>query len=144
MNAGRWILGSAAATAALSYALGQQISIPLAKHEEILRRTSNTWNKPFNFPSRVPEVTATIMEYPPHTSGERQINPYSRYLYVLEGTLTLDVDGRGSIDFPAGSLIVSGTTWLTPRNNGAVAAKLLVIDQTEVGESNAILEKLEK
>jgi quercetin dioxygenase-like cupin family protein len=144
MHTGRWILASSAAAAAFSYALGQQISILLPTQEEILRRTSNTWNKPFVFPSRVPEVTATIIEYPPGASAERQINPYSRYVYVLEGTLTLDVDGRGPVDFPAGSLILSGNTWVTPKNNGAVAAKVLVIDQTEAGESNALLEKLEK
>jgi quercetin dioxygenase-like cupin family protein len=144
MNAGRWILASAATAAALGYALGQQISLPFADQEEILRRTSNTWNKPFIFPSRMPEVTATIVEYPPGASGARQINPYSRYIYVLEGTLTLDADGRGPVDFPAGSLILSGNTWLTPKNNGAVAAKLLVIDQAEAGESNALLEKLGK
>ncbi|HYS86474.1 MAG TPA: cupin domain-containing protein [Bradyrhizobium sp.] len=141
MNAGRWILALAAAAAALSYAFGQQISVPLSKQEEIVRRTSNTWNKPFSFPSRMPEVTATIIEYPPGSSGERQINPYSRYVYVLEGTLTLDVDGRGPVHFPAGNLIVSGNTWLTPRNNGVVSAKLLVIDQAEAGESNVLLDK---
>jgi hypothetical protein len=141
MNAGRWMLGFAAAAAVLSYALGQQISSPLVKQEEILRRTSNTWNKPFIFPSRMPEVTATIIEYPPGTSGERQINPYSRYIYILEGTLTLDVDGRGPVDFPAGSLILSGNTSLTPRNNGTVTAKLLVIDQAEAGVSNELLDK---
>jgi quercetin dioxygenase-like cupin family protein len=144
MNAGRWILASAAVAAAFGYALAQQNSIPLSKQEEILRRSSNTWNKPFVFPSRVPEVTATIIEYPPGASAKRQINPYARYIYVLEGTLTLDVEGREPADFPAGSLILSGNTWLTAKNNGAVAAKLLVIDQTEAGESNALLEKLEK
>jgi len=141
MNAERWILGLAAAAAAFGSALEQQIPIPISKQEEILRRTSNTWNKPFTFPSRVPEVTATIIEYPPGASGERQNNPYSRYLYVLEGTLTLEVDGRGPVDFPAGSVILSGNTWLTPKNNGAVAVKLLVIDQAEAGESNALLDK---
>jgi cupin domain len=141
MNAGRWMLGFAAAAAVLSYALGQQISSRLVKQEEILRRTSNTWNKPFIFPSRMPEVTATIIEYPPGTSGERQVNPYTRYVYVLEGTLTVDVDSRGPVGFPAGSLILSGSTSLTPRNNGTVTAKLLVIDQAEVGESNELLDK---
>jgi len=141
MNAGRWILGLAAATAAFGWALAQQTPFPLSKQEEILRRTSNTWNKPFTFPSRVPEVTVTIIEYPPGASEERQNNPYSRYMYVLEGTLTLDVDGRGPVHFPAGSLILSGNTWLTPRNNGVVSAKLLVIDQAEAGASNILLDK---
>jgi hypothetical protein len=136
-----WILGLSTAAAALGWALGQQISTPLPKQEEILRRTSNTWNKPLIFPSQVPEVTATVIEYPPGASGEHQINPYSRYIYVLEGTLTLDVDGRGLVDFPAGRLILSGSTWLTPRNNGAVPAKLLVIDQAEAGHSNSLPEK---
>jgi quercetin dioxygenase-like cupin family protein len=143
MIAGR-VLGFVAAAAAFSCALAQQISIPSAKQEEILRRTSNTWNKPLTFPSRLPEVTATLVEYPPGTSAERQINRYSRYLYVLEGTLTLNVEGRGPVAFPAGSMIISGNTWLTPKNNGAVTAKLLVIDQTEAGESNVLLEKPEK
>jgi quercetin dioxygenase-like cupin family protein len=141
MNSGRWILALSAAAASVGLALGQQISAPLPKQEEIVRRTSNTWNKPFILPANVPEVSADIIEYPPGASGERQTNPYARYIYVLEGTLTLDVDGRGSVDFPARSLILSGGTWLTPKNNGAVPAKILVIDQTEAGESNALLEK---
>jgi hypothetical protein len=48
---------------------------------------------------------------------------------------------RGPADFPAGSLILSGSTWLTTKNNGKTPAKLLVIDQTEAGESNALSEK---
>jgi quercetin dioxygenase-like cupin family protein len=107
------VLGSVAAAAAFSCALAQQISIPSAKQEEILRRTSNTWNKLLTFPSRLPEGTAALIEYPPGTSAERQINRYSRYLYVVEGTLTLNVEGRGPVAFPAGTLIISGNTWLT-------------------------------
>jgi quercetin dioxygenase-like cupin family protein len=141
MNSGCWILGLSAAVASMGLALGQQTPLPRPKQEEIVRRTSNTWNKPFILPANVPEVSATIVEYPPGASGDRQTNPYSRYIYVLGGTLTLDVDGRGPVDFPAGSLILSGSIWLTPRNNGAVPAKTLVIDQTEAGESNALLEK---
>ncbi len=141
MNSGRWILGVSAAAASLGLALGQQISVPLPKQEEIVRRTSNTWNKPFILPANVPEVSADIIEYPPGASGDRQTNPYSRYIYVLEGTLTLDVDGRGPVDFPAGSLILSGSTWLTPRNKGVIPARVLVIDQVEAGHSNYLPEK---
>jgi quercetin dioxygenase-like cupin family protein len=140
MHAGRWVLALAVAALAIGHALAQETSTA-AKHEEILRRTSNTWNKPFVLPSRIPEVTASVVEYPPGASGERQFNPYSRYIYILEGTLTLDVEGRGPVDFPAGSLILTGNTWLTPKNHGTVATKLLVIDQTEAGESNALPQK---
>jgi hypothetical protein len=48
---------------------------------------------------------------------------------------------RGPADFPAGSWILSGSTWLTAKNNGKTPAKLLVIAQTEAGESNALPEK---
>jgi quercetin dioxygenase-like cupin family protein len=141
MNSGRWILGLSATAASLGLAMGQQVSAPLPNQEEIARRTSNTWNKPFHFPAKIPEVTASIIEYPPGTEGVRHTSPYSRYIYVLEGTLTLDLDGGRPVDFPAGSLILSGNTWLTPKNNGMVPAKVLVIDQTEVGESNSLLKK---
>jgi quercetin dioxygenase-like cupin family protein len=141
MNSGRWILVLSATVAGLGLALGQQIWDPIANQEEIVRRTSNTWNKPFHFPAKIPEVTASIIEYPPETEGVRHTSPYARYIYVLEGTLTLDLDGRGPIDFVAGSFILSGSTWLTPKNKGMVPVKVLVIDQTEAGESNSVLEK---
>lgn len=141
MNSGRWILLLSATIASLGLALGQQIWDPIADQEEIVRRTSNTWNKPFHFPAKIPEVTVSIIRYPPGTEGIRHTSPYSRYIYVLEGTLTLDLDDGRLADFPAGSIILSGSTWLTPRNKGVVPVKVLVIDQTEVGESNSVLKQ---
>ncbi|MFI5011003.1 MAG: cupin domain-containing protein [Hyphomicrobiales bacterium] len=138
MNLQGWILGLSATAASLGLASAQQIPDPLANQEEIVRRTSNTWNKPFHFPQKVPEVTASIIEYPPGAGGLRHTSPYSRYIYVLEGTLTFDLGGGSLVDFQAGSLILSGSTWLTLKNNGVVPAKALVIDQTEVGESNSV------
>ncbi len=142
MNSRHWIiLGLSMTAATVTVALGQQVSPPLPQEDEIVRRTSNTWNKPLHFPSRMPEVTATIIDYAPGSAGVRQTNPYSRYMYVLEGTLTVDLDDGRHVDFPAGSLILSGSTWLTPKNSGAVPAKVLVIDQAEAGMSNSTPEK---
>jgi quercetin dioxygenase-like cupin family protein len=141
MNSGQWILGLSAVIASVGLTWGQQGLPPFTAQEEIVRRTSNTWNRPFHFPSRVPEVTASVIEYPAGAVGPHQTNPYTRYLYVLEGTLTLEVDDGGAVEFPAGSLILSGSTWLVPRNKGNVPVKLLVIDQTEVGQPNSVLEK---
>jgi quercetin dioxygenase-like cupin family protein len=136
MNSWRWIAGAVTLMVTLGMAAGQQASSQSSNREELVRRTSNTWNKSLDFPSKTPEVTASIVQFAPGAVGRHQTNPYPRYIYVLEGTLTFDLDDGESVDFPAGSFIISGNTWLTPRNKGTVAAKMLLIDQTEAGHQN--------
>jgi quercetin dioxygenase-like cupin family protein len=141
MNWRRWITGLSAAVLGLALAAGRPIWGGLTTQEEIVRRTSNSWNKPIRFPAKIPEVAANIIEFPPKTVGVRHMSHYTRYIYVLQGILTFDFDDGRTVDFPTGSLILSGSTWLTPKNNGMIPTKVLVIDQTEAGESNSVLEK---
>lgn len=119
----------------------QQHSTSSISRYPIVRRTSNTWNKWLDFPSKRPEVTASLVEFAPGAVGPRQVNPYPRYIYVLKGTLTVDLADGDSVHFPSGSFVISGETWVTPRNNGPDILKMLIIDQTEAGQSNVVMSR---
>ena len=127
--------------AASNSALAQQAAPPAVKATTIMKATTNTWGKPFNFPTKSPEVTVTAIDYPPGGVGATHSNPFPRYVYVLEGTLTVDTAEGKSVDFPAGSIILSGQQVITSRNKGSAPAKLLVIEQTEAGVGNTVAQK---
>jgi len=141
MSSWRWIACVAALTTSLAAMSGQQVSSQSASREQLVKRTSNSWNKVLNFPTKNPEVRASVVQYAPGAAGRHQTNPHPRYIYVLEGTLTVDLDDGEAVDFPAGSFILSGNTWLTPKNKGTVTAKILVIDQTEAGQHNVVIQR---
>ncbi len=127
--------------AASNSALAQQAAPPAVKATTITKATTNTWSKPFNFPTKSPEVIVSIVDFLPGAAGPTHSNPFPRYIYILEGTLTVDTVEGKTVDFPAGSIILSGQQVVTARNKGSVPAKLLVIDQTEAGVGNTVAQK---
>jgi quercetin dioxygenase-like cupin family protein len=127
--------------AASNAGLAQQTAQPGAKVTTITKSTTNTWGKPINLPTKSPEVTVRVTEFAPGMVGTAHSNPFPRYVYILDETLTVDTAEGKSVDFPAGSVLLSGQQVLTPRNKGSVPVKLLVIDQTEAGVDNIVAQK---
>jgi quercetin dioxygenase-like cupin family protein len=125
------ICGAAATT---RQAYGQQPSV-----REILKTTLTREGKPVEFPKTNTEVTADIVEFAPGSVRPRTFHPWPRYVYVIEGTLTVGDDAGKDAQYPAGSLLVTQNSWDIPKNLGSAPVKLLVIDTTEAGKSNNIV-----
>jgi uncharacterized cupin superfamily protein len=121
-----------AATALQAY--GQEPSV-----KKILKTTVTNEGKAFNFPTTNIEVTGDIVELAPGSIRPRTFHPWPRYVYVMEGTLTVGSDAGKDIEYPAGSMLVTQNGWDIPKNLGTAPVKLLVIDTGEAGKSNNVV-----
>src|SRR5579871_4077223 len=129
---------------ALLTACGMAAMIPRAHGEEpslkeVLKTTVTKEGKAIDFPRTNAQVTAVLVEFAPGTIRPRTFHPWPRYVYVIEGTLTVADDDGKNIEYPAGSLIVTQNGWDIPKNLGTTPVKTLVIDTTEAGKSNNIV-----
>jgi Cupin domain len=117
-------------------AYGQEPSV-----KKILRTTVTNEGKTFNFPMANIEVTGDLVELAPGSIRPRTFHPWPRYVYVIEGTLTVGNDAGKDVQYPAGSMLATQNGWDTPKNLGAVPVKLLVIDTGEAGKSNNVIDE---
>jgi len=66
-------------------------------------------------------------------------HPNIRYVYVLEGTLTIEFENGTRREFPPGTIFVEAFgTRHHGMNAGSTAAKVLFIDHSEEGQSNMV------
>jgi quercetin dioxygenase-like cupin family protein len=95
--------------------------------------------QPLVLPKKNPVLIVSIFEIAPGARLARHKHPFSRYAYVLEGGITVEIDGGRRHSYRAGEVIVEAVdTWHFGMNEGSVPARLLVIDQVEAGQSNTI------
>jgi quercetin dioxygenase-like cupin family protein len=123
-------------------AYGIAITAPpaYAQYKGILKTTTSKNGKSVDFPKTNAEITAAVVELPPGSVRPRTTHPWPRYVYVIEGTLTVGGDDGKATEYPAGSLLVTQNSWDIPKNVGDKSVKLLVIDSTEAGTSNSIVD----
>jgi quercetin dioxygenase-like cupin family protein len=109
---------------------------PAVKATEILKATSTVAGQKLEYPKN-PQVTATVVELPPGVDVGWHEHPNIRYVYVLDGTLTIETENGARRDYPAGTIFVEAVG-LRHRgmNIGTVPAKVLFIDHSEEGQSN--------
>ncbi len=84
-----------------------------------------------------PEVTAMIVEIPPHGETGWHLHAVPVYAYVLGGKLTVEMEGGKKYDFQEGDAIFEvKDTPHNGRNNGEKAARLVVFYTGEIGAPN--------
>jgi quercetin dioxygenase-like cupin family protein len=112
---------------------------PRIEATPVAKATTTMAAQPLVFPSEKPQVVVGIAEFAPGSVTPRHKHPSLRYVYVLEGTLTVEMEGGMRHDYPAGSFIVeSMDQWHLGRNAGTTPMKILVIDQVVEGRSNVV------
>jgi quercetin dioxygenase-like cupin family protein len=86
-----------------------------------------------------PEITSLLVELEPGGEVGRHKHFVSGYVYVMEGTITIEMeDGRQRV-FQAGqSFIESKDLWHNAKNMGKTPVKLLAVIFGEEGKSNII------
>ena len=85
------------------------------------------------------EIASVMVEIPPGKESGRHMHPAPTYVYVLEGTLTVEFEDGSRHTFKAGSGFLEGmNTWHNAKNLGEISAKILVVFAGEEGKPNMI------
>jgi quercetin dioxygenase-like cupin family protein len=92
---------------------------------ELLKTTTTMFGQKLEYPSKTPQVTATLVEFPPGAELGWHVHPNVRYVYVLKGTLRITSrrkNGMTTRDFPAGTFFVEAIR--THHNNQNIGKTL--------------------
>jgi len=112
---------------------------PTVKATPLLKTTTTITGQKLEYPGKNPQVTATMVEIPPGVDVGWHEHPNIRYVYVLEGTLTIEFENGTRREFPPGTIFVEAFgTRHHGMNAGSTAAKVLFIDHSEEGQSNMV------
>ncbi|MEP6602311.1 MAG: cupin domain-containing protein [Nitrospirota bacterium] len=86
-----------------------------------------------------PEIESVLIEIAPGGESGRHMHPVTTYVYVLEGTLTVEMDQESPREYAAGSgFLESVNTWHNGKNLGKAPVKVLVVFVSEEGKKNFI------
>lgn len=86
-----------------------------------------------------PEIESVLIEIAPGGESGRHMHPVPTYVYVLDGTLTVEMDDGSHREYSAGTgFLESLNTWHNGKNRGQQPVKLLVVFITEEGQKNLI------
>ena len=86
-----------------------------------------------------PEIESVLVELAPGGESGRHMHPVPTYVYVVEGTLTVEMDHGTPREYAAGSgFLESVNTWHNGKNLGQAPVKVLVVFVSEEGKKNFI------
>ena len=110
-----------------------------AKSTTLLQTSTTSIGQALRYPRRTPEVTALLVEIAPGGQTGRHRHPVPAVAYILQGTLTVAIDGYGEKTFTAGqSLIEAVNIWHNGMNRGTTPVKILAVFVGERGTPNVI------
>jgi len=85
------------------------------------------------------EVTGMRVDIGPGGETGRHMHPYPAFVYVLEGTVEVEMEGGTVHNYKAGdSFLEVLNTWHNGRNKGAATTKLLVVFAGVKGKPNLV------
>jgi quercetin dioxygenase-like cupin family protein len=85
------------------------------------------------------EVVSVIGELEPGGRTSRHQHPVPVFVYVLEGTLTVQADGGQSREYAAGKAFIEDVNhWHQASNKGTAPVKILVVFMGEEGKPTTI------
>jgi len=89
--------------------------------------TTTIAGEPLRYPTTAePVISSSVVTIPPGGVTEWMIHPVPAYLYVLEGTLTVELADGTRHEFAAGqNLLQCHTTWHRGRNEGTTPMRFL-------------------
>ncbi|CAN5686035.1 MAG: cupin domain-containing protein [Gammaproteobacteria bacterium] len=110
------------------------------KATEVFKGSTTIKGQALQYPAtNQPEVTALLVDLEPGGESERHQHPSAPYIYVIEGTFTVEFDDGTQQSFQAGQgFLEAVNTWHKARNLGATALKFMVVFTGEQGKSNFI------
>lgn len=119
---------------------------PLALGEEtahlttVMKGSTTIAGEQIAYPTTAkPEIQSSVVEIAPGTASTFMTHPVPTYIYVLEGTLTVEFDDGGRQTFRAGQgFLQAMRRWHKGRNLGQVPLKFLVVFVGEESNQNVI------
>jgi quercetin dioxygenase-like cupin family protein len=111
--------------------------------KQLLSTDITAGGRPITLPSKDAQLTVSTYEIAPGATLPEHKHPFSRYAYVLAGTLrvTNTETGKSEAYNPGDFITEIVGQWHQGTNIGTDTVKLLVIDQVEKGQSAVVLKK---
>ena len=109
------------------------------KITQILETTTTAAGQAIRFPQGDNQITGFIIELAPGGQVGRHVHPVPLFAYILEGTLTVEVEGHGTRTFRAGEGFVDVVNlWHNGRNLADRPLRFLVVFAGQKGTPTAI------
>ena len=105
----------------------------------VLEATTTITGQPIRFPQGDNQITAILAEVAPGGQVGRHMHPLPLFVYMLEGTLSIEMEGHGTHTFSAGQGFAEVTnTWHNGRNLGDKPVRFLIVFSGQKGVPNLI------
>jgi quercetin dioxygenase-like cupin family protein len=105
----------------------------------MLETTTTFTGQAIRFPQGDNQFTAVLAEVAPGGQVGRHMHPVPLFVYMLEGTLSIEMDGHGTHTFTAGQGFAEVTnTWHNGRNLGDRPVRFLIVFSGQKGVPNLI------
>ena len=105
----------------------------------VLETTTTIGGQPIRFPQGDNQFVAVIAEIAPGGQVGRHQHPVPLFVYMLEGTLSIEMDGHGTHTFSAGQAFAEVThTWHNGRNLTDKPVRFLIVFSGQKGTPNLI------
>ncbi|MEQ1902486.1 MAG: cupin domain-containing protein [Devosia sp.] len=105
----------------------------------ILETQTTFTGQPIRFPQGENQLVAVLAEVAPGGQVGRHMHPVPLFVYMLDGTLTIEMEGHGTHAFQAGQGFAEVMhTWHNGRNLGDKPARFLIVFAGQKGTPNLI------
>ena len=105
----------------------------------VLQASKTFTGQPIHFPQSNNQFVAVVAEVAPGGQVGRHLHPNPLFVYMLEGTLTIEMEGHGTHAFSAGEgLVEVVNTWHNGRNLGDTPVRFLIVFAAQEGTPTII------
>ena len=105
----------------------------------ILQTSTTFIDQPIRFPQGDNQIVAVLAEVAPGGQVGRHMHPNPLFVYIVEGALTIEMEGHGAHTFSAGEgLAEVVNTWHNGRNLGDTPVKFLIVFAAQNGTPTII------
>lgn len=105
----------------------------------LLEAEATITGQAIRFPQGDNRIVALLAEVAPGGQVGRHLHPVPLFVYVLEGTLAIDIEGHGTETFTAGQGFAEVVnTWHNGRNPGEEPVRFLIVLSGQQGTPNLV------
>src|SRR3954451_2405732 len=109
------------------------------KANKVLQTSTSWMGQNFEYPKTdKPIISSSVVEFAPGAKGDWHYHPVPEYVYVLEGTITIEDENGQKKDFHAGEAFIEVTNNHYGRNDGNTPAKILAVLVGAEGLPNSV------
>jgi quercetin dioxygenase-like cupin family protein len=130
------MIGGGSIPANAQHAPGGPVGLKLTP---VLEAASTITGQPIRFPQGDNQFTAVVAEVAAGGQVGRHMHPVPLFVYMLEGTLSIEMEGHGTHTFSSGQGFAEVTnTWHNGRNLTDKPVRFLIVFAGQKGTPNLI------